>query len=458
MAGQPPIPPPRPPRSPDELDQGGLRGRISGVTRVGRGAMAGGFIVLCGLLVAILFAVNKSSTPQAPVATSPPFAPPTGEAHFGQNEPIVPPTSSPAPPTIPPIELATPAPPPAAAQPESAQQSELDKEAAAERQAALDAEKKRLAELDAANHAPILAGGQGLNQAGGGGNVNATGGAAQLTYAGTGSQAQGPVGGLPGAGGAGGVGGAALVGRPVAFGPPTPDPRAFLAGPTNQYGEVQSASNVELPPGANPKDFLQSQRFAPFSPYQLEASSVIPAVLITGIDSELPGLLAAQVRENVYDTKTGRHLLIPKGTRLVGVYKSNISTGQTRVQVAWTRMIFPDTTSIDLIDMPGADVQGGAGLAGTVDNHTGRLFGATLLSAVLAAGLQLSQPQQSSSLTNPSAGQVAAGGVGQSILQTAQQLAQQALNIPPTLHIPKGYPFIVVVDRDIVFPGPYRPE
>jgi type IV secretion system protein VirB10 len=180
--------------------------------------------------------------------------------------------------------------------------------------------------------------------------------------------------------------------------------------------------------------------------------------MITAIDSELPGLISAQVRENVYDSKTGRYLLIPKGSRLIGLYKNDVAYGQSRVLVAWGRLIFPDTTSIDLQNMSGADVEGGAGVAGTVDNHYGKIFGAAILTSILAAGVQLASPQNSSILTAPSSGQVVGQAVGQQIASVGTQILQKNLNVPPTLHIPKGYPFIVVVDRDIVFSGPYVSE
>jgi type IV secretory pathway VirB10-like protein len=224
--------------------------------------------------------------------------------------------------------------------------------------------------------------------------------------------------------------------------------RDFLNGPLGQYSCLASAETTK-------EQYLNSQRALPRSEYEVLAGSIIPADLITGINSELPGIVSAQVREDVYDTKTGRYLLIPRGTRLLGLYRSNVGYGQTRVLVAWTRMIFPDTTGINLMGMTGADVEGNAGLSGTVDNHYGKVFGAALLTSVLSAGIQLSQPQQQNTLY-PNPQQLAASAAAQNILSLGNSLTSRALGIAPTVNIPKGYPFVVIVDKDIVFPGIYQ--
>ena len=465
------------PSSPDELG-GGLRGPVSGVTRIGPRAFGLAFLVICGLLVAILYGLNRSNPSNRTTAeafASPPLPPSTNEPRFAQNEPIVP--SAPPATAPPPLYLqatsvpnldgadgskngapAPPAEPPAAVAPPSGPSPEEQRAAAdraAREQARLVAENARRERLRAALHSAILAG-TGTNQADGVQNGGATGGAVQVAFAGNGDNGA-PV---RDASNVGSQTAASFMGRTnadaAAAGPPGARAASnYLDGPSGQFA-VQGA-DVVLPQGGNPKDFLQAQRFAPISPYEIIASSVIPAALITGIDSELQGLLSAQVREDVYDSKTGRYLLIPKGSRLVGLYKNDVAYGQTRVLVAWQRLIFPDTTSIDLLNMSGADVEGGAGVAGTVDNHYGKIFGAAILTSVLAAGLQLAQPPQSQSVLQvPSAGQTVSQAVGTQIAQTGTEIVRKDLNIPPTLHIPKGYPFLVVVDRDIVLPGPYR--
>jgi type IV secretion system protein VirB10 len=468
------------PSSPDEL-QGGLRGRIGGVTRVGPRAFGVAFFVVCALLVAILYGVNKQSAkPTTEALASPPAAIQSSEAHFGSNEPLVPsaPPETPPPPlllaptSVPNLDNADKTPqPPSTTAPRPVQplvDQRLVEQQSAEEKAREDAEKKREELLEAARKSPILTGnGQGGGVSGGAGQ------SVQLAFAGNGEPAAGNDGdagsasyaSLPAtnqsAGGVSGTsGGNNLVSRTVAQSAARPQesPNAFLEGPTGQYRV--NAAQVALPEGASSKDFLEAQRFSPLSPYEILASSVIPATLITGIDSDEPGLLSAQVREDVYDTKTGRYLLIPRGSRLVGLYKSDLSYGQSRVLVAWNRLIFPDTTSIDLLNMSGSDVGGFAGFGGDVDNHYGKIFGAALLTSILAAGLELSQPQSTTSsiLQVPSAGQVVGQAVGQQLSQTATTIISKDLNIPPTLYVAKGYPFIVFVDRDIVLPGPYRAQ
>jgi type IV secretion system protein VirB10 len=195
------------------------------------------------------------------------------------------------------------------------------------------------------------------------------------------------------------------------------------------------------------------------SPYELHSGSVIPAVLLTGINADLPGTIVAQVRNDVFDSVTGRYLLIPRGTRLVGTYDNRIVQGQRRVLVAWTRLLYPDGSSVDLLGMPGTDAAGYAGFGANVDEHLNKVFTSALLLSIIGAGAQLSQPQQSSSLyAAPSVGQTIAGAVGQQIGNTSIQLMQRQLGIPPTLEVPPGYLFNLLVDRDIVLTAPYGEE
>lgn len=192
------------------------------------------------------------------------------------------------------------------------------------------------------------------------------------------------------------------------------------------------------------------------SPYELHAGSIIPAVLLTGINAALPGTIVAQVRNDVFDSVTGRYLLIPRGTRLVGTYDNRIVQGQRRVLVVWTRLLYPDGSSLDLLGMPGTDEAGYAGFGANVDEHLNKVFTSALLLSIIGAGAQLSQPQQSSSLyTAPSVGQTIAGAFGQQIGNTSIQLTQRELEIPPTLDVPPGYLFNVLVDRDMVLTAPY---
>jgi type IV secretion system protein VirB10 len=193
------------------------------------------------------------------------------------------------------------------------------------------------------------------------------------------------------------------------------------------------------------------------SPHTLRPGTVIPAVLLTGINSELPGELVAQVSRNVYDSRTQRTLLVPKGAKLIGTYDNQVAAGQHRLLVAWTRLILPDGRSMRLPGLALKDSQGQTGAAGRVDNHTRRVFGNALLLSAIGAGLQLSQPRQGSILAAPSAGQVAAGAVGQELSQVALEILRRGMDVAPTITVPQGQPFTVFVNGDLVFDGPYVP-
>jgi type IV secretion system protein TrbI len=189
---------------------------------------------------------------------------------------------------------------------------------------------------------------------------------------------------------------------------------------------------------------------APASRYVLQAGAVIPAALVTGIRSDLPGQIAAQVTENVYDSPTGRFLLIPQGAKLIGVYDSAIAFGQSRVLLVWNRLIFPDGPSIVLERQPGADASGYSGLEDGVDHHWLRLAGAAALSTILGVGTQLGTTSNESALV-----QTLRRGGADGLNQTGQQIVGRNLNIQPTLTIRPGFPVRVIVTRDLVL-APYR--
>lgn len=180
------------------------------------------------------------------------------------------------------------------------------------------------------------------------------------------------------------------------------------------------------------------------SPYVVQAGTVIPAALITGIRSDLPGQITAQVTEQVYDSPTGSYLLIPQGARLIGQYDSQVAFGQSRVLLVWNRLIMPDGSSIVLERLQGADTQGFSGLEDEVDYHWGQLFKAAALSTLLGIGTELSSDDESdiASAIRESA-QDSASDIG-------QQIVGRQLNIQPTLTIRPGYPVRVIVNRDLV--------
>jgi type IV secretion system protein TrbI len=190
----------------------------------------------------------------------------------------------------------------------------------------------------------------------------------------------------------------------------------------------------------------------PASPYVVQAGSVIPAALITGLRSDLPGQITAQVTENVYDTPTGRSLLIAQGARLIGIYDSQVAFGQSRILLVWTRLIMPNGRSIILERQPGADTGGYAGLQDEVDHHWGALFKAGMLSTLLSVGAELGSNAGNG---DSSILQALRRGAGDSLNQTGQQVVRRNLNRQPTLTIRPGFPVRVIVNRDLVL-EPYR--
>jgi len=224
-----------------------------------------------------------------------------------------------------------------------------------------------------------------------------------------------------------------------------------------QNGQSQKDSFLQRARTRSTENYLKSTRTDALSRYEIKAGWDIPATLEQAIDSDLPGDVKALVRSNVYDTATGRYLLIPQGARLLGTYNSVISYGQARVQVVWTRIIFPDGSSINLDGMSGHDNQGRAGFKDQVNNHYARLVGFAVLTSAFAAGLELSQRQNSSLLTTPTAGQTASAAVGQQLTELGAEVTRRNLNIQPTIKIRVGYKFTVRVNRDMLFGAPYEP-
>lgn len=183
---------------------------------------------------------------------------------------------------------------------------------------------------------------------------------------------------------------------------------------------------------------------APADPNVVQAGSIIPAALITGIRSDLPGQITAQVTENVYDSPTGRILLIPQGARLIGEYDSEVSAGQNRVLLAWNRLIFPNGRSILLDRQPGTDGAGFAGLQDKVNNHWGGIAEAALISTVLGIGADLG------TTSNDPLVIALRQGSQNSINQAGEKIVQRQLNIQPTLTIRPGFPLRVVVTKDLI--------
>ncbi len=189
---------------------------------------------------------------------------------------------------------------------------------------------------------------------------------------------------------------------------------------------------------------------APASTNILQAGAVIAASLLTGLRSDLPGQVTAQVTENVYDTPTGRILLIPQGARLVGQYDAQVAFGQSRALLVWNRLIMPNGRSIVLEHQPGADPEGYAGLEDQVDNHWGMLFKAAILSTLLSVGSEAGTSDTENSLV-----QAIRQGASQSFSQVGEQVVGRSLNVQPTITIRPGFPVRVLVTHDLVL-EPYR--
>lgn len=183
---------------------------------------------------------------------------------------------------------------------------------------------------------------------------------------------------------------------------------------------------------------------APASPNILQAGSIIPAALITGIRSDLPGQITAQVTANVYDSPTGRILLVPQGARLIGEYDSDVSYGQNRVLLAWDRLILPDGRSITLDRQPGADAAGMSGLQDGVNYHWGNMLKAAFVSTLLGIGAELGADDDDDLV------RALRRGGQDTITQTGQQIVRRQLNVNPTLTIRPGHPLRVIVTRDLV--------
>lgn len=183
----------------------------------------------------------------------------------------------------------------------------------------------------------------------------------------------------------------------------------------------------------------------PVSPYQVMAGTVIPASLITGLNSDLPGTIIAQVTQPVYDTVSGDYLLVPQGARLIGRYDSQVSFGQERALIVWDRVLFPNGASIEIDALPGADQSGYAGLKDKVDNHWGRVFVAAGLASLLGIGTELAINDNDDSLVR-----AVRDGFQDTANQAGQRIVDRNLNIQPTLKVRPGWPLRVIVTRDLV--------
>lgn len=205
-----------------------------------------------------------------------------------------------------------------------------------------------------------------------------------------------------------------------------------------------------------PEYYLKRDVERPISDFEVKAGVSISAQLDLGINSDLGGPAVAHVTRTVYDTSSGSFPLIPPGTKLIGRIDPSVGFGQTRVDVIWERLIFPNGASLVVENMRASDPSGELGLHHTVDNHFDTLFGGAVLLSGISAGVQLSQPQESASFGGvPSASQTMAAALGQNLGQVSTEFIRRQMDVKPTIRIPNGEHFTVTVNKDMVFPGPY---
>ena len=247
----------------------------------------------------------------------------------------------------------------------------------------------------------------------------------------------------------------ALASSLVAFDPLGVGPASTAAQPSDPTAAQNRQDQKEAFQKAGSTETRNSGNLQmPASPYQVMAGTVIAAALVTGIKSDLPGDVIATVTEPVYDTATGKFLLIPQGSRILGKYNSQVSYGQSRVQMAWNRIVLPDTSSLTLDNLVGTDPSGHAGLEDDVDRHWGRILAGAALTTLLGVGAELATPENRQDGNRI----VIAGrdGLQDSVNQVGQEMTRRNMHIQPTLTARPGLPVRIIVNRDLVL-RPYQP-
>ena len=256
---------------------------------------------------------------------------------------------------------------------------------------------------------------------------------------------------------------AALGASPAQGGiPQSVNSQSTAAGQPEQRTDYERQNDQQQKTGfglqhGTESEYLGSTRKPALGKYEIKAGWLIPAVLEQQLNSDLPGLIRALVRENVYDSATGGYILVPAGSTLIGIYNSHVGYGQNALQAVWRRIIFPDGSSLSLGGFEGDDNTGAAGFRDQVDNHWGRILSGALLTSLFSAGIELSQGTNSSVLQSPSVGQQVGQAVGQQVGQLGVEVTRRNLNIQPTIIVRPGYRFFVRVEKDLLFNGPYSP-
>lgn len=194
---------------------------------------------------------------------------------------------------------------------------------------------------------------------------------------------------------------------------------------------------------------------APSTPNMIRTGFVIPATLVGGINSEVPGQIVGQVALDVCDSATGKHVLIPQGSKLIGQYSSSVQYGQSRLFVVWNRIVFPDDKELDIGSMPGSSGAGYSGFRDRVNNHYLRIFGSAIMMSAIVAGVEMSQ-DDSSTGDKARMSDALSEALGQQLGGVMGEMLKKNMNIAPTLEIRPGYRFNVMLVKDLVFDGPYR--
>ena len=207
---------------------------------------------------------------------------------------------------------------------------------------------------------------------------------------------------------------------------------------------------------ALPEEYSKYTVNSPRSVFELKSGTLLPCVLISGLNSDLPGNMIAQVSENVWDTATGRYLLIPRGSRLIGTYDNQISYGQSRVLVMWSRLIFPDGSSLVLDNLKGADQSGYSGFKGQVNRHWGSIISSALFISLLGAGVELAAPTDNGNRDTNDPRSILAENAASAVAEAIAQIIQREANRQPTIKIKPGYRFMIFVQHDIIFPRVWR--
>ena len=260
-----------------------------------------------------------------------------------------------------------------------------------------------------------------------------------------------------------GIRSAAMNGVPPAQAQDTPSLAGLLGGAANP-ASLQLGGDPAVAAQERNREFMKEAGESGYLPelvkkrmggHELAAGSIIPAVMLTGINSDLPGVITAQVSQTVYDTFDESVRVIPQGSRLVGRYSSQIASGQERVLVAWDELIFPNGNRINLRGMSGVDGLGQSGFHDKVNNHFFRTWGSALMVSLLGVGVQLSQPQNAAYSTAPSAASQSAAAAANSLNEAGSKVLEKNLSIQPTLQIRPGYVFNIIVNKSVLMPA-YR--